>query len=164
MDPATRFAIALAERISPDEVDIAPALLASARAGEPAWQSSSSPVVGGVGGLIEIVLGAVAFKAIPLSSMYHVLETSVGMAVLGIHVTDLRAWIKENLASKPTGGRPTEPPLSTADQFFEQVARRLEEKGLPQSDAKRNADIVRELLVAQPEAGAEFLGMLARTP
>ncbi len=77
-------------------------------------------------------------------------------------MTDLREWVKEHLVAKSSGGKPTEPAQSKADQFFEQVAKRLEEKGLAQSDARRKADIVRELLVEQPDAGAEFLGALAR--
>ena len=156
IDPATRFAISLAERVSPDEVDLAPALLASAREGGEAWRRATARgggvVIGGMGGLAE-TLGMLHLN-------FESLKFCVEAAVVGIHMTELRPWIREHIAGKSASGEPAQSTGAKAAQFIEQVAARLEAKGLAKLEARRNADVIGELLAENPEAGAEFLEAL----
>jgi hypothetical protein len=157
IDAATRFAIRLAERVSPDEVDLAPALLASAREGGEAWRRATARdggvVVGGMHGVIEL-LGMLHLN-------FDSLKFCVEAAVVGIHATELRVWIREHIVGTSAVSEPARPAGAKATQFIDQVAARLEAKGLAKPEAQRNADVIGELLAENPEDGAEFLEALA---
>jgi len=132
--------------------------LASAREGGDAWRRATADD----GGVVIGGMSAEVFTANPLLlQAFEALKFSIEIAVLGIHVTELPSWIREHIAGKAASDKSTQSSGPKADQFFEQVAARLEAKGLTKSEAQRNADLIRELMAESPDAGAEFLATLA---
>lgn len=96
------FIIALAERIAPEEVDTAPAILGVIERNGKDWRAAiekNKAVIGGWTGIAELPT-VMPDVVIALQHSWHTLELVLELSVVGIHLSELRKWTAEWLDRK----------------------------------------------------------------
>ncbi|HET6469724.1 MAG TPA: hypothetical protein VFG43_15225 [Geminicoccaceae bacterium] len=160
-----RFLESLAERIAPDEIDLAPAVLQAAEDGGRAWQELLRPargaVFGGVTGGGEVTLIAIVTDAFMVAK--PVLTQLLGMLQHAANIAGVAGGliaVREYLDRRPqSGGELPAPVRERLEQAMALMRHRLVELGLGEERAER---LTREVLEHACGAPAAAQGMLAR--
>lgn len=181
MKGADAFIIALAERIAPDEIDTAPAVLAAAERGGDAWKAvlrgDPKTVIGGWMGLADVVaiiphvIAAVQAHwpnvaatvshwpnvAATVKTNWPIVETALQASVVAIHSAEtiraIQTWADGG--GQSSGADAALP--STVAQLLEAMSEELRRQGVEPRKATEAAAATVEALAGNPENAAAFL-------
>ena len=164
MVPLTETAILLAERVAPDEIDVAPALAQAAAEGGAQWQAArageSGSMLGGSGLETYATLFGQVLEVIKVQGGTVTTLWALGSMTLQI-VGYLRAQIG-NWREGSTAPTISEAARQQADGAVDILAKALIERGVPVGRAAEISRWVLVTLLEDPTRGQAFVEALRR--
>jgi hypothetical protein len=161
MTKADEFAIALAERLAPDEIDSAPAILAAVRRGSPPRKNASgAPVTGGVFGLAEATqhLSDIYNTCVACSPYLH---AALEWILDGVHVVVIAEAVRQWRAG---GGKGDDTDGAVPSEILEALNHLRDDlrgRGFDPANSEEVAAGTVDLLAARPDEGVAFLAALS---
>lgn len=157
MKGSDAFIISLAEQISPDEVDTAPAILALVEKHGRAWRreydKASPSVIGGWTGLATSV-ATIPDLITALQENWHYVEVFLEVSIVSIHVTEISRWIREWRAGKTLEQKDNDSEIVV--KLLQALKDQLLQQGIDPARSTELSSVTVDALATNPNA-AEFV-------
>lgn len=161
MVPIHKFTIVLAERVAPDEVDVAPAIADAAAEGGPAWEQvrrvESGPVFGGAIDSIEPGTLVAVFGAIRAGW-----DIFAAVCERGAELAAILTFCRNVLGARDA--KPSNAGEERVAHDLRRVAELLQREGLTPERADRVAAQTLGTFAEQPELGRATLAAIKPQP